>query len=52
MNSYANIATAYPDFDQQESLFEIKVVPTDKNAARELLTKSNATLDISSMATK
>ncbi|MGJ1431507.1 HlyD family secretion protein [Sphingobacterium spiritivorum] len=52
LNSYANIATAYPDFDQQESLFEIKVVPTDKNAARELLTKSNATLDISSMATK
>jgi HlyD family secretion protein len=46
LNSYANIATAYPDFDQQESLFEIKVVPVDRMGAKDILTKSNARLDL------
>jgi len=49
LNSYANIATAYPDFDQQESLFEIKVVPVDRIGAKDILTKSNARLDLNTI---
>src|SRR5690606_9105259 len=33
LNSYANIASAYPDFDSQMALFEVKVVPEDQNHA-------------------
>ncbi|QBQ41449.1 HlyD family efflux transporter periplasmic adaptor subunit [Sphingobacterium psychroaquaticum] len=40
LNSYANIATAYPDYDNQLALFEIKVVPQDPTDANELLTKT------------
>jgi HlyD family secretion protein len=48
LNSYANISTAYPNVDQQQSLYEIKVVPTDLKQASQLLTKANIILDINS----
>jgi len=40
LSSYANIATAYPDYDNQLALFEVKVVPHDSLAANKLLTKT------------
>lgn len=46
LSSYANISTAYPDFDQQQSLYEIKVVPTNSKEAAKLLTKANVILDL------
>lgn len=46
LNSYANISTAYPDFDQQQSLYEIKVIPIDTKQASQYLTKANVLLDL------
>lgn len=40
LSSYANISTAYPDFEQQEAMFEIRLKPTDTTASKELLTKA------------
>ncbi len=45
LNAYANIATAYPDYDTQQSLFEIKVVPQDMAEANDLLTKALVVFD-------
>lgn len=41
LSSYANISTAYPDFEEQETLFEIRLKPTDNNASKDLLTKAS-----------
>ncbi|WP_413531837.1 HlyD family secretion protein [Empedobacter brevis] len=46
LNSYANISTAYPDIDQQQSQYEVKVVPVDYKQAAQLLTKANVILDL------
>ncbi|NQD71840.1 HlyD family efflux transporter periplasmic adaptor subunit [Sphingobacterium shayense] len=46
LNSYANIATAYPDYETQQSLFEVKVVPQDALGANDLLTKALVVLDL------
>lgn len=46
LNAYANIATAYPDYDNQLAVFEVKIVPTDKMAANHLLTKTLAVLQL------
>ncbi|WP_322970505.1 HlyD family secretion protein [Faecalibacter sp. LW9] len=46
LNSYANISTAYPDIDQQQSQYEVKVVPVDYKQAAQLLTKANVVLDL------
>ncbi len=40
LNSYASIASAYPDFDPQQAVFELKVVPEDSAGAKDLLTKT------------
>ncbi|ULT22502.1 hypothetical protein KUH03_24265 [Sphingobacterium sp. E70] len=40
MNSYANIASAYPDFDPQQAVFELKIVPEDMAGTKDLLTKT------------
>ncbi len=40
LNSYANIASAYPDFDPQQAVFELKVVPEDMAGTKDLLTKT------------
>jgi len=52
LSSYANIATAYPDFNQQQALFEIKVQPEEVNAAKSLISKSTVLLDMKSISTK
>lgn len=44
IGAYANIATAYPDYDMQDPLYELVVKPTDAGQARDLLTKSTVTL--------
>ncbi|MNW13413.1 hypothetical protein D3C71_2113650 [compost metagenome] len=46
LSSYANIATAYPDFEQQESLFEVKLKPLQKDDAQKLLTKATFILQV------
>lgn len=40
LGAYANIATAYPDYEIQESLFEVKILPNDAEQARSLYTKA------------
>lgn len=40
LNSYANIATAYPDYDNELTVFEVKVVPRDDADVSDLLTKT------------
>ncbi len=42
LTSYANINTAYPDFEQQESMFEVRLKPANSRDALDLLT--NATI--------
>ena len=44
--AYANIATAYPDYEMQESLYEIHVMPIDKEAAKEIFTKTTVVLNL------
>lgn len=46
LGAYANIATAYPDYEMQEALFEIKIVPVSVEQAQELLTKTTVTLSL------
>ena len=46
LNSYANISTAYPDIDQQQSQYEVKIVPIDPKQASQLLTKATIILDL------
>src|SRR5690606_361865 len=40
LSSYANISTAYPDYDNQLTVFEVKVMPQDHTEVSELLTKT------------
>lgn len=46
LGAYANIATAYPDYEIQESLFEIKISPIDVSQAKDLFTKTTVTLEL------
>lgn len=46
LGAYANIATAYPDYEIQESLFEIKISPIDVEQAKDLFTKNTVTLEL------
>ena len=46
LGAYANIATAYPDYELQESLFEIKITPQDTKQTQELFTKTTVTLEL------
>jgi HlyD family secretion protein len=39
LSSYANISTAYPDFEEQETLFEVHLKPVNIQESKELLTK-------------
>jgi HlyD family secretion protein len=41
---YADITAAYPDYQMEEAIYEIKLVPADKNAAAKLLANSTAIL--------
>lgn len=46
LSSYANIATAYPDFDIQQALFEVEVRPTDPEKAKGLINKASVALEL------
>ena len=46
LSSYANIATAYPDFDMEQTLFEVEVRPTDPEKTRDLITKASVSLEL------
>jgi HlyD family secretion protein len=39
LGAYGNIATAYPDYEMQESLFEIKIIPSNSEEAKDLIAK-------------
>jgi len=41
---YADITTAFPDYEPEEAVYEIKVVPQNKEAAKDILVNSNVTL--------
>jgi HlyD family secretion protein len=40
LSSYANISTAYPDYDNQLAVFEVKVIPHNHADVNDLLTKT------------
>jgi HlyD family secretion protein len=40
LSSYANISTAYPDFEEQETLFEVHLKPANIQESKDLLTKA------------
>jgi len=44
IGAYANIATAYPDYDMQEPLYELVIKPSNSTEAQDILTKSTVTL--------
>lgn len=44
IGAYANIATAYPDYDIQDPLYEVTVRPTQSQDAKDLLAKSTVTI--------
>lgn len=46
LGAYGNIATAYPDYEMQESLFEIKITPSNSEEAKDLITKATVTLTL------
>ena len=41
---YADITTAFPDYEPEEAVYEIKVVPENQDAAKDILVNSNVTL--------
>lgn len=45
LGAYGNIATAYPDYEMQESLFEVKITPST-DQAKDLITKTTITLSL------
>lgn len=42
---YADITTAFPDYDPEDAVYEIKVVPADNAAAGQLLVNANVVLN-------
>lgn len=44
IGAYANIATAYPDYDMQDALYEIIVNPKDPAAVKDIYSKSTVVL--------
>jgi HlyD family secretion protein len=46
LGAYGNIATAYPDYEMQESLFEIKITPTNSEENKDLIVKTTVTLSL------
>ncbi|WP_291287558.1 biotin/lipoyl-binding protein [Flavobacterium sp.] len=46
LGAYGNIATAYPDYEMQESLFEIKITPSNLEQTKDLITKTTVTLSL------
>jgi HlyD family secretion protein len=46
LSAYGNIATAYPDYDMQESLFEVKIAPKNTSESKDLITKTTVTISL------
>jgi HlyD family secretion protein len=46
LGAYANIATAYPDYEMQESLFEIKITPSNNSESIDLITKTTVIINL------
>lgn len=46
LSAYGNIATAYPDYEMQESLLEIKITPIQVQDTKDLISKTSATLSL------
>ncbi|WP_281322540.1 HlyD family secretion protein [Flavobacterium aestivum] len=46
LSAYGSIATAYPDYEMQESLFEIKISPKNSTESKDLITKTTVTLSL------
>jgi len=46
LGAYGNIATAYPDYELQESLFEMRITPININESKDLITKTTVTLSL------
>lgn len=44
--AYANIATAYPDYEIEQSLFEIKVTPKNQEDVKDIFSKTTVTLKL------
>ena len=45
LSAYANIATAYPDFDMEQALFEVHVRPEDEEKVKSLITRGTVSLE-------
>lgn len=46
LSSYADISTAYPDYEVHQSLFEIKIIPVDPSISNEVIPNTVVTLDL------
>jgi HlyD family secretion protein len=44
LTKYADITTAFPDYNPQEAVYEIKVVPTDNEAVKTILVNSGVVI--------
>ncbi|HLT41447.1 MAG TPA: biotin/lipoyl-binding protein [Sphingobacteriaceae bacterium] len=44
LSNYANITTAYPDYQMEEALYEIKIIPTNSTEAEDLLNNASIIL--------
>ncbi len=44
IGAYANIATAYPDYDMQDPLFEVVIIPADEAQAKDILENTTVTI--------
>jgi HlyD family secretion protein len=42
---YADITTAYPDYEMDDAIYEIKIIPNDTDKAQSLLYNATVTLD-------
>jgi len=45
MAKYADITTAFPDYDPGDAVYEIKVMPVNLSAANDLLVNANILLN-------
>ena len=44
LTKYADITTAFPDYQMEEAIYEIKVKPSDPNAAKDILANASTIL--------
>lgn len=44
LTKYADITTAFPDYQMEEAVYEIKVIPADSKATQNILVNANVIL--------